>query len=85
MHAVNGTIMCYSGSFSIGLMPIFGPKSQSIRVVSLKVDSFSPNPADIEAGLVVPQALEKYFPILMDWIQDAYNLELNRKVVSLSY
>ena len=53
--------------------------------MGISVDSFSPDPTDVEAGLLVPQALEPYFPVLMDWIQDATNLELNRRVVRPSY
>lgn len=40
---------------------------------------------DESLGLVVPGALSQYFPELMEWIAQAANFELNRKVVGFSY
>lgn len=34
---------------------------------------------------MIPEAIQPYFGFLTDWLGDAINLELNRKVISLTY
>lgn len=53
--------------------------------MSLEVTGFSPDRRDVEAGLVMPEELSQYFPELMDWVHQAANLELNRRVFQPGY
>ncbi len=46
---------------------------------------FSPERQDIDAGLINPEELSQYFPELMDWITQAVNFSINRKVLAPTY
>ncbi len=64
---------------------IFGPQLSNIRVQKISVLSFNPTQKDIEDGLIKPLELSQYFDELMDWVVQAVNFELNRKVLGLRY
>jgi len=49
------------------------------------VTNFDADLRDISLGLVIPGALAQNFPELMEWVGQAVNLELNKKVIGLAY
>lgn len=77
--------MNYIGQVSLEIFPIFGSKKFSLRLGEAKVLEFKPNQADIDSGRIKPEAITKYFDFLTQWLGDAINLALNRKVLTLSY
>ena len=46
---------------------------------------FKPRKEDVEAGRVYPNEIIKYFGFLTEWLADAINLVLNRKVMEFGY
>lgn len=50
-----------------------------------KVLEFTPLEGDVAKGLIIPEALSKYFDFLTGWLSDGINLALNRKVFNLAY
>jgi hypothetical protein len=69
----------------VEVTPVFGKKRFSVRLASVKALSFDPQKADIQEGRIVPEALTKYLGFLTEWVGDAINLELNRKVINLVF
>lgn len=47
--------------------------------------NFDADFSDVSKGLVLPGALAQNFPELMEWVAQAVNLELNKKVIGLAY
>jgi len=66
-------------------MPIYGSKKCSLRIIDIQVLKFIPQQEDVTSGRFRPDGISRYFGFLTEWLGDAINLELNRKVLTFSF